>query len=129
MTDKLEVLQGTLDLIVLKLLQGGAANGWQLTQSIQAVSRGVLDVNYGSLDPALRRLEVKGLVAGEWAPSENNRRARYYQLTTAGRKQLAKERADWEIERNVAAGMAAPEALIPSRRAAQVEPLEAIRGD
>ena len=96
MTDKLEVLQGTLDLIVLKLLQGGAANGWQLTQSIQAVSRGVLDVNYGSLYPALRRLEVKGLVVGEWAPSENNRRARFYQLTAAGRKQLAKERAEWD---------------------------------
>lgn len=96
MTDKLEVLQGTLDLIVLKLLQGGAANGWQLTQSIQAVSRGVLDVNYGSLYPALRRLEVKGWVAGEWAASENNRRARFYQLTPAGRKQLAKERADWD---------------------------------
>ena len=96
MTDKLEVLQGTLDLIVLKLLQGGASNGWQLTQSIQAVSRGVLDVNYGSLYPALRRLEVKGLVVGEWAPSENNRRARFYQLTAAGRKQLAKERAEWD---------------------------------
>lgn len=96
MADKLEVLQGTLDLIVLKLLQGGAANGWDLTQAIQARSRGVLDVNYGSLYPALRRLEVKGLVTGSWAPSENNRRARYYQLTTAGRKQLTKERADWE---------------------------------
>lgn len=96
MGDKLEVLQGTLDLIVLKLLQGGPANGWDLTQSIQATSRGVLDVNYGSLYPALRRLEVKGLVAGEWGPSENNRRARFYRLTAAGRKQLAKERADWE---------------------------------
>ncbi len=96
MADKLEVLQGTLDLIVLKLLQGGPANGWDLTQSIQATSRGVLDVNYGSLYPALRRLEVKGHVAGEWGPSENNRRARFYHLTAAGRKQLAKERADWE---------------------------------
>ncbi|MBX3146245.1 MAG: PadR family transcriptional regulator [Gemmatimonadales bacterium] len=94
--DKLDLLQGTLDLIVLKLLQGGPANGWQLTQTIQLVSRGTLDVNYGSLYPALRRLEAKGMVSAEWGPSENNRRARFYKLTPAGRKQLAKERADWE---------------------------------
>jgi len=94
--DKLDLLQGTLDLIVLKLLQGGPANGWQLTQTIQVVSRGILDVNYGSLYPALRRLEAKGMVSAEWGPSENNRRARFYKLTTAGRKQLTKERADWE---------------------------------
>lgn len=94
--DKLDLLQGTLDLIVLKLLQGGPANGWQLTGTIQVVSRGALDVNYGSLYPALRRLEAKGLVSAEWGPSENNRRARFYKLTPAGRKQLTKERADWE---------------------------------
>ncbi len=94
--DKLDLLQGTLDLIVLKLLQGGPANGWQLTQTIQVVSRGILDVNYGSLYPALRRLEAKGMVSAEWGPSENNRRARFYKLTTVGRKQLTKERADWE---------------------------------
>jgi PadR family transcriptional regulator PadR len=93
---KLELLQGTLDLIVLKLLNAGPANGWDLTQSIQAVSRGVLDVNYGSLYPALRRLETKGWVTAMWAPSENNRRARYYELTASGRKQLARERANWE---------------------------------
>lgn len=95
-SDKLDLLQGTLDLIVLKLLQAGPANGWQLTQTIQAVSRGTLDVNYGSLYPALRRLEAKGMVSAEWGPSENNRRARFYKLTAAGRKQLTKERADWE---------------------------------
>jgi PadR family transcriptional regulator PadR len=95
-TDKIELLQGTLDLIVLKLLRGGPANGWQLTQSIQAISRGVLDVNYGSLYPALRRLEARGWVSASWAASENNRRARFYQLTTAGRKQLQTERAAWE---------------------------------
>ena len=76
MTDKLDVLQGTLDLILLKLLQAGPANGWDLTRSIQTVSKGVLDVNYGSIYPALRRLESKGLVAGSWAASDNNRRAR-----------------------------------------------------
>ena len=93
---KIDLLQGTLDLIVLKLLRGGAANGWQLTQSIQAISRGVLDVNYGSLYPALRRLEGRGWVTAYWAASENNRRARYYELTAAGRKQLEAERASWE---------------------------------
>jgi len=93
---KIDLLQGTLDLIVLKLLRAGSANGWQLTQSIQAISRGVLDVNYGSLYPALRRLEARGWVTASWAASENNRRARYYQLTTAGRKQLDAERSAWE---------------------------------
>lgn len=93
---KIDLLQGTLDLIVLKLLRAGSANGWQLTQSIQAISRGVLDVNYGSLYPALRRLEARGWVSAHWAASENNRRARYYQLTAAGRRQLETERAAWE---------------------------------
>jgi PadR family transcriptional regulator, regulatory protein PadR len=93
---KIDLLQGTLDLIVLKLLRAGEANGWQLTQSIQVVSRGVLDVNYGSIYPALRRLEARGLIRGRWATSENNRRARFYELTAAGRKQLAAERAQWE---------------------------------
>jgi transcriptional regulator len=93
---KLDLLQGTLDLIVLKLLQAGPANGWELTLSIQATTRGVLDVNYGSLYPALRRLETRGLVAGQWAASENNRRARFYELTAAGRKQLVAERESWQ---------------------------------
>jgi PadR family transcriptional regulator, regulatory protein PadR len=93
---KVDLLQGTLDLIVLKLLRAGPANGWQLTQSIQATSRGVLDVNYGSLYPALRRLEARGWVTGYWGASENNRRARFYQLTAAGKRQLDTERAEWE---------------------------------
>jgi PadR family transcriptional regulator len=96
MGDKIELLQGTLDLIVLKLLRSAPANGWELTQSIQVVSRGVLDVNYGSLYPALRRLEAKGWIKGKWGVSENNRRARFYELTAAGRKQLDAERAEWE---------------------------------
>src|SRR5213075_3195489 len=96
MADRTELLQGTLDLIVLKLLRSGPANGWDLTQSIQVVSRGVLDVNYGSLYPALRRLEARGWVSASWAASENNRRARFYQLTASGRKQLDAERATWE---------------------------------
>lgn len=93
---KIDLLQGTLDLIVLKLLRAGSANGWQLTQSIQAISRGVLDVNYGSLYPALRRLESRGWVSASWAASENNRRARFYQLTASGKRQLDTERAAWE---------------------------------
>ena len=93
---KLDLLQGTLDLIVLKMLRAGPANGWQLTQSIEAVSKGALGVNYGSIYPALRRLEAQGWVSGRWAASENNRRARFYELTAAGRKQLAAEREQWE---------------------------------
>ena len=95
-TPKADLLQGTLDLIVLKLLRGGAANGWELTQAIQALSRGVLDVNYGSIYPALRRLEAKGFATARWGTSENNRRARYYELTPAGRRQLEAEKAEWE---------------------------------
>ncbi len=93
---KIDLLQGTLDLILLKLLRAGPANGWQLTQSIQVVSNGALDVNYGSIYPALRRLEAQGWVTGRWAISENNRRARFYELTAAGRRQLVTERASWE---------------------------------
>jgi transcriptional regulator len=94
--EKTELLQGTLDLIVLKLLRAGSANGWDLTQSIQVVSKGVLDVNYGSLYPALRRLEAKGWVRGRWGMSENNRRARFYELTPTGLRQLDIERQTWE---------------------------------
>jgi transcriptional regulator len=96
MADRTELLQGTLDLIVLKLLRAGPANGWDLTQSIQVVSKGALDVNYGSLYPALRRLEAKGWLKGRWGTSDNNRRARFYELTPAGLKQLDSERQAWE---------------------------------
>jgi transcriptional regulator len=93
---KTDLLQGTLDLIVLRLLRAEPANGWDLTRSIQVVSKGVLDVNYGSLYPALRRLESKGLIKGRWGTSENNRRARFYELTPNGLKQLEAERREWE---------------------------------
>jgi len=96
MADRTELLQGTLDLIVLELLRAGPANGWDLTQSIQVVSKGALDVNYGSLYPALRRLEAQGWVKGRWGTSENNRRARFYELTPAGLRQLDSERQAWE---------------------------------
>jgi len=93
---KTDLLQGTLDLIILRLLRAGPAHGWDITQSIQVVSKGVLDVNYGSVYPALRRLEARGWLKGAWGTSENNRRARFYELTASGQKQLAVERTGWE---------------------------------
>lgn len=91
-----DLLQGTLDLLVLKTLQSGPTHGWDIAQRIQQVSRDVLKVNQGSLYPALHRLEAQGLVASEWGDSENNRRAKFYKLTPAGRKQLATETDSWE---------------------------------
>jgi PadR family transcriptional regulator, regulatory protein PadR len=94
--DKSTLLQGTLDLIVLKILLAGPANGWDITQRIQVLSQDVLSVNYGSLYPALQRLETRGWVTSEWGPSENNRRAKFYSLTPAGRRELEAEREAWE---------------------------------
>lgn len=93
---KPSLLQGTLDLIVLQLLQAEPTNGYDLTLRIQAVSSDVLNVNAGSLYPALYRLEEQGLIRAEWAATENNRRAKVYSLTTKGRKHLATEREAWE---------------------------------
>jgi PadR family transcriptional regulator PadR len=93
---KTELLAGTLDLIVLKMLQGGPANGWDITQRIQVLSEDVLSLNYGSLYPALHRLEARGWITSEWGASDNNRRAKFYKLTAAGRKQLEAERAIWD---------------------------------
>lgn len=92
---KTDVLQGTLDLIVLRLLEQGPSNGWDLTQAIQVVSKGILSVNYGTLYPALHRLEAQGWLMAEWGTTENNRRARIYQLTPSGRQQLIEERKSW----------------------------------
>lgn len=89
-------LQGTLDLLVLRVLRRGTMHGWGVAQEIQMISRDVLQVNQGSLYPALRRLEERGWIDAEWGTSDNNRRARYYRLTVAGRKQLAQETASWE---------------------------------
>lgn len=94
--DKTNLLAGTLDLIVLKLLQSGPANGWDITQRIQALSKDVLSVNYGSLYPALHRLEARGWIESKWGASESNRRAKFYMLTAAGRRQLKVERESWE---------------------------------
>lgn len=91
-----ELLQGTLDMLVLKALQLGPMHGWGITDRIESGSRNVFELNQGSLYPALYRLEKQGLVRSEWNVSENNRRARFYALTPAGRRQLAAERANWE---------------------------------
>jgi transcriptional regulator len=91
-----DLLQGTLDVLVLKTLSNGAMHGWGISQRIQQVSEDVLAVNQGSLYPALHRLEEKGWIQAEWGNSENNRRARYYSLTRAGRRQLAEETESWE---------------------------------
>jgi PadR family transcriptional regulator PadR len=91
-----ELLQGTLDMLVLKSLQLGPMHGWGITERIESGSRNVLELNQGSLYPALYRLEKQGFVRSEWRQTENNRRARYYALTPAGRRQLAAERANWE---------------------------------
>lgn len=89
-------MQGTLDLLVLRVLQQARMHGWGIAQQIQLISRDVLQVNQGSLYPALRRLEERGLIGAEWGTSEHNRRARFYELSAAGRKQLARETAQWE---------------------------------
>jgi PadR family transcriptional regulator, regulatory protein PadR len=93
---KTDVLAGTLDLIVLKLLQAEPANGWDITNRIHVLSEDTLSVNYGSLYPALHRLEAHGWITSKWAASEQNRRARFYSLTSAGRRQLTTERETWE---------------------------------
>ena len=89
-------LTGTLELIVLQLLQAEPTNGYDLTLRIQAISRDVLNVNAGSLYPALYRLEQRGLLKASWAMSDTGRRTKVYSVTAAGRAQLAEQRADWE---------------------------------
>lgn len=92
----LDLLQGTLDLLILKTLALGPMHGWGISQRIQQISDDVLRVNQGSLYPALQRLETAGLVAAEWGASDNNRQAKFYQLTKAGQKRLREEQATWE---------------------------------
>ncbi len=93
---QIDLLQGTLDLLVLKTLQSGPAHGWDIAQRIQQVSRDVLRVGQGSLYPSLHRLEAQGWIKSEWGASGNNRRAKFYRLTAAGRKQLAVATESWE---------------------------------
>ena len=93
---KSDNLQGTLALIVLKSLELGSMHGWGITLHIQRTSNEVLRVEEGSLYPALHRMEQEGWIASEWGLSENNRRARFYRLTSQGRRQLRAERENWE---------------------------------
>jgi transcriptional regulator len=95
-SDRDDLLQGTLDMLVLKALHLGAMHGWGISDRLQHGSRGVLQLNQGSLYPALYRLERQGLVSSSWKTTENNRRARYYALTSAGRRALAAEQEKWE---------------------------------
>ena len=93
--NRIELLQGTLDLLILQTLQWGSQHGYGISQAIKVDSREVLQVDTGSLYPALHRLEKRRLIKSEWKMSENNQRAKYYQLTTAGKKHLANEQSRW----------------------------------
>ena len=96
MDDRLDLPQGTLDLLILKALSLAPMHGWAIAQRIQLLSKEVLQVNQGSLYPALQRLERQGWITAEWGTSENNRRARFYRLTAPGKRRLEQERADWD---------------------------------
>jgi transcriptional regulator len=91
-----DLLPGTLDLLILRTLQTGSMHGWAISERIQQISRDVLQINQGSLYPALHRLEHQGWIEAEWRVSELGRRAKYYRLTAAGRRQLTVEAGEWE---------------------------------
>ncbi len=93
---KSDLLQGTLDMLILKTLALEPMHGWGISQRIQQISNGVLSINQGSLYPALYRLEQQGWITSEWGSSENNRQAKFYELTRTGRKQLTEETENWE---------------------------------
>jgi transcriptional regulator len=95
-TARSDLLQGTLELLALRVLALEPMHGWGIAQRIEQMSAEVFSVNQGSLYPALQRMKRKGWVRSEWRRTDNNRRARYYELTRAGQKQLAQERAEWE---------------------------------
>jgi transcriptional regulator len=99
-----DALRGSLDLLVLKTLSLQPMHGWGISQRIQQISGGVLEVNQGSLYPALQRLEKQGLITSDWGTTDNNRRARYYRLTASGRRALGVELESW---RRFAAGLEA----------------------
>jgi transcriptional regulator len=96
MADRLDLPQGTLDLLILKAVSLAPQHGWAISERIHQVSRETLQIPQGSLYPALHRLERRGWIRAEWGTSDNNRRAKYYALTRAGRKQLEEETAAWD---------------------------------
>lgn len=93
--EKLDLPQGTLDLLILKTLSLGAQHGWAISERVHQVSAATLQIPQGSLYPALHRLERRGWIRAEWGASDNNRRAKYYELTRTGRKQLESETEQW----------------------------------
>ena len=110
MGEKKDVWQGTLALMVLKTLETmGPLHGYGIARRIEQISGDSLVVQYGTLYPALLKLEQEGYIAGEWGASENNRRARYYRLTRAGRKQVAKETREWQATTAILARFLSPE--------------------
>jgi PadR family transcriptional regulator len=111
MSQPAELLQGTLDMLILKAISLGPLHGYGILLRIQQISKQRLDIQQGSLYPALYRLEHQGLIASEWGQSENNRRARFYRLTAAGRKQLQEETRSWNRMADIIGGIlsAAPE--------------------
>src|SRR6185503_7138714 len=109
MAEKLDVKQGTLALMILKTLEGlGSLHGYGVARRIEETSGNRLALNYGTLYPALVKLEQQGFVAGAWQQSENNRRAKYYALTPAGRRQLARETWEWNQTADLIAAFLAP---------------------
>ncbi len=110
MGNKTEVWQGTLALMVLKTLESmGPQHGYGIARRIEQISGDQLQLNYGTLYPALLKLEQEGYIASEWGVSENNRRARYYRLTRAGKQQVRKETRDWEQATEILARFLSPE--------------------
>ena len=97
MTSKTELLQGTLDLLILQTLRTQALHGWGISKRIRELSREMLQINQGSLYPALYRLEERGWIAADWGISDEGRRAKFYHLTAAGKKQLVAEQSDWKL--------------------------------
>ena len=109
MSDKAEVWQGTLALMVLKTLEAmGPLHGYGVARRIEQISGDLLAINYGTLYPALLKLEQEGYISSEWGVSDNNRKAKYYKLTRAGRKQLAQEAREWEQTTAILARFFAP---------------------
>lgn len=108
MPERIEFLQGTLDMLVLRTLQWGANHGHGIAQIIRTQSNELLQVETGSLYPALHRLEKRGWLASEWKNSENNQRAKYYRLTPVGKKQLASEQSRWDLFVQAVAGIMRP---------------------
>ncbi len=108
-SDRLELLRGTLDMLVLKVLASGAAHGYTITRRIQERSQGALRVEEGSLYPALHRLERRGWLEAEWGASEENRKAKFYRLSRAGRRELAVRERDWAAMAGAIAGVLAPQ--------------------